>query len=67
MQNFIMGVTIYLMTAVLTFGHAAGTTTCTNYQGLVIMDCPAERAMKGTFGGMFWPLYWSWVIFEVKE
>lgn len=49
----------YLLISVLTFGYAAGNARCE-----IASACQMDKAMSGLAGGMFWPLYWSWEIFE---
>lgn len=49
----------YILIAVITFGHAAAKAPC-----ITADMCQMDKTMQGLVGGMFWPLYWSWEIFE---
>lgn len=70
-----MARTMYLIVAILTFGHIGGQHSSVDR---IMLGCPKERpdiewcygvrkgndslstALRGAFGGAFWPLYWSW-------
>lgn len=48
----------YLIAAILTFGHAASRYTVRNsYESSAV-------AVPSFFGGLLWPLYWSWTLQE---
>lgn len=53
----------YCVIGLLTFGYAASNTmSCDNAPSRQLaMDC---RFLAGTMGGIFWPLYVSWSLFE---
>ena len=57
-------VVIYLAVAVLTFGHVASSPHhCTDMTINKQVTCGSGLlASAGFFGGLFWPLYWSWEV-----
>lgn len=59
-------VVLYLVVAVVTFGHSASGWECRAKEEVV--QCDASYTPKfvfgGVFAGIFWPLYWSWVGWE---
>ena len=64
MNKAILAAVIYILVAILTFGHSAARSTL----GDTPMASAVERrAADGMMAGIFWPLYWSWEAFEEKE
>lgn len=58
---------VYLIVATLAFGHAANQA----YQSEMAksletqgIDPTGRAATAGIFAAAFWPLYWSWELFE---
>lgn len=55
-----IALTFYCVVGVVTFGHAAAH-TCNR----AIYPCiSGDRAMAGLIAAPFWPLYWSWELFD---
>lgn len=51
---------VYVFGFCLTFGRIAATTPVPSSA----RDAVEYRALRGFMGAMWWPLYWSWVVFE---
>lgn len=68
-RNFLIGVTAYVLAAIVTFGHAAANHVynCKPIPGWEICSGDretGEKAINGILSGLVWPLYWSWEVFE---
>ncbi len=60
MNKAILAAVIYILVAILTFGHAAANASVTPEH----FDPSGDRTATGVMAGLFWPLYWSWEMFE---
>lgn len=70
---------VYATGALVTFGHSAARGNADNAADMAECRARAEvnphtvcmplppAWVKGTFGSVLWPLYWSWTAFEEKE
>lgn len=61
MNKAILAAVIYLLAAILTFGHSASRSTLGDTP---MVSAVERRAATGVMAGLFWPLYWSWEMFE---
>lgn len=65
-RNFLIGVTAYVLAAIVTFGHAAANHvyTCNFIPGCSGDRETGQKAAIGLVAGFVWPLYWSWEVFS---
>lgn len=52
----------YGFLALVTFGYVASSGTC---QDSIISSKEECSAIKGSMGGLLWPMYWTWEGFDI--
>ena len=52
---------VYILLFVITFGYAATRADCTTKTWSFEQEC---RSVTGITAAIFWPLYWSWEMFD---